>query len=115
MLILFRTVPPLPTEDNTRKYVQLDEDNVQSNQITVSIDKALFSDQRGEIMYYAILVYRDPFYNQVKNEHMNTVENWPRTENWAASSRFDFVEPYQSTPIRWIPFSGTYTYIPRFF
>ncbi|XP_043503458.1 tyrosine-protein phosphatase 10D-like [Polistes fuscatus] len=105
-VITFVTEPGIPLEPNEEyiKSITIDAYKARRSTTSVTILLPLFSDDNGEIKYYAIMVSRKG-YNVASKIKFNLTQNgWPNVSSWEESMKNDFSISYQATRPRWQPF-----------
>ncbi|XP_015179921.1 PREDICTED: tyrosine-protein phosphatase 10D isoform X2 [Polistes dominula] len=105
-VVTFVTESGIPSEPNEEyiKSITIDAYKARRSTTSVTILLPLFSDDNGEIKYYAIMVSRKG-YNVASKIKFNLTENgWPNVSSWEESMKNDFSISYQATRPRWHPF-----------
>lgn len=103
MVIFIIAVPPEPDKEYI-KSISIDPYKARRSTTSVTILLPLFSDDNGDIRYYAIMVSKKGF-NVALNESFQMNENsWPNTSSWEESMNDDFSMVYQATESHWRPF-----------
>ncbi|KAK2586128.1 hypothetical protein KPH14_001403 [Odynerus spinipes] len=96
-------IPPELTEEYI-KSITIDAHKARRSTTSVTILLPLFSDDNGDIKYYAIMVSRQGFNQELQTRFNLSQYSWPNVSSWKESMENDFSIPYQATRPKWHPF-----------
>ncbi|KAI4481601.1 hypothetical protein M0802_013899 [Mischocyttarus mexicanus] len=104
--VTFVTQPGIPLEPNEEyiKSITIDAYKARRSTTSVTVLLPLFSDDNGEIKYYAIMVSKKGYNPALKDKFNLTQYGWPNVSSWKESMKNDFSISYQATRPRWQPY-----------
>ncbi|OXU30036.1 hypothetical protein TSAR_017032 [Trichomalopsis sarcophagae] len=97
-------IPPQPTKTYI-KSITLNPNKIQRTSTSFEILLPLFSQENGNVQYYAILVSQLGFNKEQRSMRFDSKNgDWPDVASWRESMERDFKLPYQASEPRWSPY-----------